>query len=145
MKPTAYIYGNTWIPKRRFVFVKCIKVERFPTNNPHPDLLIVFRVGPMHEDLKGKLFYSYLHGTQEAQQLVGSFVNAFKRHPDEPIEDCIGSWGSVELVPNQYQATKHSLVRFCHQPIPIRLKVLEIEEADRNGTLNEMCGNEVTV
>ena len=49
--------------------------------------------------------------------------------------DALNRWGCIELLDAKYGKTEYSAVKFVYQPLPIRLRTLEIEQQETEGQL----------
>jgi len=120
-----------------YYFVQVTEVEAEPSDFVFPKLLITVRPNDIYGLPENTCFRAILHPTPRSLIHYENFFNTFfwgQRSIDD-LTKAIGQWGSVELGQSEFCGITYSVVRFCYQPLRIRLQSWRImgQEQAANG------------
>jgi hypothetical protein len=135
MRFPSTIYANPLIP-HGYYWAKVTDLRIEHCGMERPRLWVELEIGPMHEEQRGLQLCSIIHPTAASVYFYSNFIHAFRISGMNYLE-AIGRWASVEVHPAEYQGTEYSAVKYTHQPVPLRVEALRIEQAEKEGRLDE--------
>jgi hypothetical protein len=125
------LLNNPLIPAS-YYYAKVIEVEAERADHYFPKLLVTLQLHPMYGLHKDICFQAILFTTDKSFFHYKNFFNTFMPGKDaDDIEKAVGKWGSVEVYNSEFGEIEYSAVRFCYQPIPIRLESWRIEKEEK--------------
>lgn len=129
------LLNNPLIPEG-YYFAKVIDVEAEHAEYLFPKLLIKLQLHPMYGLPKDTLFQAILFPTDKSFFYYKNFFNTFMPGVDtDNTEKAVGKWGSIEVYNSEFGDIEYSAVRFCYQPLTIRLETWRLEKEEKNHTI----------
>lgn len=131
------IYENPVIPQG-FYFAKLIDLELEEVGAERPLIWAKLRIGPFYDNgAAGSILTAIIHPTEKADKYYLGFRQNFNLSEEPPnYTKALSRWGCIWAYATTYKNTTYAAVRFCYQPIDIRLKAVEIRELDEEGKIN---------
>jgi len=130
------LLNNPLIPEG-YYFAKVIDVEAEPAEYFFPKLLIKLQLHPMYGLPKDTYFQAILFPTDKAFFYYKNFFNTYMPGKDaDDMAMAVGKWGSIEVYNSEFGDIEYSAVRFCYQPLWIRLESWRIEKEEKTISAN---------
>ena len=131
MIDTNILLNNPLVPQG-YYYAKVISIEAETSNYRFPKFLIKLKIHPIYCLEKGSLFCAILNPNERSYIHYVNFFNTFFLGEEiENHEKAVGEWGSVELKPAEFGGIEYSSVRFCYQPLPVRMESWRIGRDER--------------
>lgn len=122
------IYRNPSIDPGHYM----AKIERIETEDcgaAKPRVRVDLRLGQNDSVFDGQRFTAILHPSGKSEFLFDGLEDTFNIQ-NGCYREAVGRWGMVYIRDNQYQGTKHSVVKFYKQSDEERTAVKEIEATE---------------
>ena len=128
------LLNNPFIPEG-YYYAKVIEVKAEPSEYYFPKLLVKLKLHPMYGLPQHTCLQAILFPTDRSFYHYKNFFNTFL--PGKDVDDlatAIGVWGSVEIYSSEFGDIEYSAVRFCYQPLAIRLDTSRIAKEEKTNT-----------
>ncbi len=123
---------NNPLVKEGYYFAKVVSIDSEPADYFFPKLLIRLVLHPMYSLSKGSVFCAILNPGDRSFYHYKNFFNTFMLGvPTDDLEKAVGRWGSIEICTAEYGDVGYSIVRFCYQPLPVRMESWRIGRDER--------------
>jgi len=123
---------NPLIPEG-YYYAKVIEVETEQSGYNYPKLLVTLTLHPMYGLPPTTCFRAILHPSEKAWFHYKNFFNTYLLGKDvDELDKAVGVWGSVKIYSSGFEDIEYSAVRFCYQPIPIRLESWRITKEEKS-------------
>jgi len=120
------VFNNPTVPQG-YYFMKLVGIEAEPVGSHFPKLLITLEPLCSYELPKEALFRTILHPTPKSFfHYQNFFWTYFVGMPINDFEGAMGRWGCVEIYRSVFEDIEYSAVRFCYQPIRIRVQAARL-------------------
>ena len=125
------LLNNPLIPEG-YYFAKVIEIEAEPAEYYFPKLLVKLQLHPMYGLPKHTCFQAILFPTNKSYYHYKNFFNTYMPGQDaDDLTKAVGNWGSVEIYNSEFGDIEYSAVRFCYQPLAIRLDAHRLTKEEK--------------
>jgi len=126
------LLNNLLIPEG-YYYAKVVEVEAEPSDYIYPKLLVTLQLHPMYGLPKETYFRTIIFPTDKAFFYYKNFFNTFILGQDvDDLTQAVGKWGSVKVDNSEFADIEYSAIRFCYQPLWIRLESWELTKEEEN-------------
>lgn len=82
---------------------------------------------------KDTYFQAILFPTDKSFFHYKNFFNTYMPGKDaDDLAMAVGKWGSIEIYNSEFGDIEYSTVRYCYQPLAIRLETWRLEKEEKN-------------
>ena len=126
------LLNNLLIPAG-YYFAKVTDVESEPADYFFPKMLVKLQLHPMYGLPNDNYFQAILFPTDKSFYHYKNFFNTYMPGKDaDDLTMAVGKWGSVEIYNSEFGDIEYSAVRFCYQPLAIRMDAWRLEKEEKN-------------
>ncbi|NIT55651.1 MAG: hypothetical protein GWN00_05245 [Aliifodinibius sp.] len=127
---------NPLVPPN-YYFAKVVDIEAEPADYFFPKLLIKLKLHPMYGLDESSIFSAIIYPTDRSFFHYKNFFNTYMLGENvDDLEKAKGSWGSIEIYNTEFGDIEYSGVRFCYQPLDIRMDSWRIEKHEKEAIVS---------
>jgi hypothetical protein len=125
------LLNNPLIPPN-YYFAKVVDIEAEPADYFFPKLLIKLTLHPMYGIDENSVFSAIIYPGDKSYYHYKNFFNTYMLGEDtNDLEKSKGRWGSVKIYNADFGDVEYSAVRFCYQPLPVRMESWRIGKDEK--------------
>lgn len=125
------LLNNPLIPEG-YYFAKVVEIESEPSDYNFPKIMVRLQVDPMYGFPRNTCLRAILNPTEKSYYHYKNFFNTYMPGLDaDDLTKAIGNWGSINVYNSEFGDVEYSTVKFCYQPIAIRLDACRLAKAEQ--------------